>query len=474
MLEAIIRRLKHVKSDKRGISNVLVVLLSLILVVVIVANLVLWNYQMNQLDWEKTQEKPEITNVGCNSQFFTSANEYLTENGEIIRGTYADTRAIDDVYETFREGTIFVTVLYAHQESQMIAGASHYLLEANVADALGTNLVISSHPGGETNVRKLFGKFVFPLSGVTSISASAWTVYYTQRYSVSPGGRFEWGHYGIDVLIRKADGSVRKLIAEDVATSAELTTSWSTVNGTYTFPGYVVENQTDYLEIDFYVHETSRKVDFYLRIDDAALPITEQTRIEGIQMISEHAHYSLSVLSDFLLDVSPYPVEKVKSVEVHVRFRASDPSETWILKAYNWLSGQTDEILRINANTYFQNYVVTLQNWQNYASRDGIMRLKLCDEGPDANQTTIDVDFFGVRIILEGAFFAVKNSGPSTIRLVSIWINNATIHARVDVNYFINSGETEVFVLEDVTLPSRDFVVKIVTDKGNIAVFTGG
>lgn len=50
MLEAIIKRLKH---DRRGISNVIGVMLSLILVVVIVANVVLWSYQMNQFDWER-------------------------------------------------------------------------------------------------------------------------------------------------------------------------------------------------------------------------------------------------------------------------------------------------------------------------------------------------------------------------------------------------------------------------------------
>ena len=60
MLEAIIRRLKR---DKRGVSNVIVVMLSLILIVIIVANVVLWSYQMNQFDWEKMQENIEILNV---------------------------------------------------------------------------------------------------------------------------------------------------------------------------------------------------------------------------------------------------------------------------------------------------------------------------------------------------------------------------------------------------------------------------
>jgi len=58
MLKNIARRLER---DKRGVSNVMVVMLSLVLIVIVVDNIVLWDYQMNQLDWERMQEKIEIT-----------------------------------------------------------------------------------------------------------------------------------------------------------------------------------------------------------------------------------------------------------------------------------------------------------------------------------------------------------------------------------------------------------------------------
>jgi len=57
-LKNIARRLKR---NKRGVSNVMVVMLSLVLIVIVVDNIVLWDYQMNQLDWERMQEKIEIT-----------------------------------------------------------------------------------------------------------------------------------------------------------------------------------------------------------------------------------------------------------------------------------------------------------------------------------------------------------------------------------------------------------------------------
>ena len=57
------RTIIRLRSDRRGVSNIIVVILSLVIMVVIISNVVLWNYQMNQLDWDKTREKIEITEV---------------------------------------------------------------------------------------------------------------------------------------------------------------------------------------------------------------------------------------------------------------------------------------------------------------------------------------------------------------------------------------------------------------------------
>ncbi|MEM3788477.1 MAG: hypothetical protein QXN95_01225 [Candidatus Bathyarchaeia archaeon] len=314
-------------------SNVLVVMLSLILITVIVANVVLWNYQMNQLDIERMHESINITNASrlTRSQWFTAQNEFSTITGSRINGSYADTKSVDGFYETFTEGfpsvpynpsnyalggfTRFVSgsienltkddgvhmtfrsyvsatspqTLYAHRETITIAGATYYLLKNGSADETGINLIYTSASGGETNTRRLFGRFLFPLSGITSIPASTWIIYYRQRYEIGPGGSLTSAHYDVNVLIRKADGTVRTTIATDVASSGSLTTSWATANGTYSFPEYTVVDETDYLEIDFYVHQTSKKVTFYLRIDDQTLAIADQTRAINIFLPSEFA-----------------------------------------------------------------------------------------------------------------------------------------------------------------------------------------
>jgi len=55
--------LHRFKRDQRGVSNIVVIVLSFIVLVVIVSNVILWSYQMNQLDWEKSREKIVISSV---------------------------------------------------------------------------------------------------------------------------------------------------------------------------------------------------------------------------------------------------------------------------------------------------------------------------------------------------------------------------------------------------------------------------
>ncbi len=94
--------MKHLKHDKRGVSNIIVVMLSLVLIVITVTNVILWNYQMNQLDWEKMQEKITLANVEhvTRSPWFTSQEEYAISAGSHVNGTYEDTQIVDGNYET--------------------------------------------------------------------------------------------------------------------------------------------------------------------------------------------------------------------------------------------------------------------------------------------------------------------------------------------------------------------------------------
>jgi len=98
------------------------------------------------------------------------------------------------------------------------------------------------------------------------------------------------GHADVNFLIRQSDGAIRSTIATNVAVSGDLTSTPTTLSGTYAWAAYTVVDQTDYLEIDYYVNVTTAAVGMnaYLRIDDTTLAISNQTRITNIMLPSEY------------------------------------------------------------------------------------------------------------------------------------------------------------------------------------------
>jgi hypothetical protein len=98
--------------------------------------------------------------------------------------------------------------------------------------------------------------------------------------------------------------------------------------------------------------------------------------------------------------------------------------------------------------------------------------MKFCDANPDADQTTVDIDFIGVRAVIEGTKLSLRNDGSVTCHVVAIWILNATSHERYVADFFFNVGISTDYVRADIALPEGNFMTKVVTERGNIAVFT--
>jgi len=212
--------------------------------------------------------------------------------GEI---TVASPNGIFDSISFFKPGYALLT---PHTENTTISGTKYYeLTEATVADGTAAYFYteFAKNEEGEKilenqdqNYRP--ARHVFSLIGIDEIPASTWTAYY--RCYVFGDGQFPrkdgdvW--FVIDILVRKADGTLRTTIASGVA-AAPIDKSeegiWLTKSGTYDFPGYTVEDESDYLEI-VYKGKTQQGPNgnagiMELIIDDGTLPPTDQTRIEG-------------------------------------------------------------------------------------------------------------------------------------------------------------------------------------------------
>jgi len=189
---------------------------------------------------------------------------------------------------------------------------------------------------------------------------------------------------------------------------------------------------------------------------------------------------TLDINGTFSINLLTYPLAYIQSVEIKLRYRVDDTGEKWFLKAYNWAS-QTYSDNGFNSTaghtpvSGWNNYAVNLTNqWRSYVWSDGKVLVKIHDQLPDPTRTNIDIDFLGVRAVINGALFAFQNKGSRTTHLVSLWVNNSTNHRRYDINVFVNSGEALSYQRVDVSLPSGQYTVRVITEQGNTAIYAGG
>ncbi len=71
-----------------------------------------------------------------------------------------------------------------------------------------------------------------------------------------------------------------------------------------------------------------------------------------------------------------------------------------------------------------------------------------------------------------GISIDIKNTGAISLHIVAVWVTNSTVHQRYDANVFLNAGESILYNRTDITVPQGVFLVKVVTERGNIAVFS--
>lgn len=190
--------------------------------------------------------------------------------------------------------------------------------------------------------------------------------------------------------------------------------------------------------------------------------------------------HGFDINGTFAVDLSTYPLIHIQTIEIQLKYRVDDAEEKWYLKAYNW-TAMTYSDNGFNSTTghtpttEWDNYAVNLtDSWRSYMRDDGVMYVQIKDEWFDpTNRTTIDIDFLGVRVAIEGARFVFDNNGSLSSHIVSLWVNNSTIHQRYDISIIINSAEAFTYLRADIHLPVGQYTVKVVTERGNIAIYSG-
>jgi hypothetical protein len=119
-----------------------------------------------------------------------------------------------------------------------------------------------------------------------------------------------------------------------------------------------------------------------------------------------------------------------------------------------------------------KNQTVTV-NPARFRDTSGQWRMKVTGVKSSSAQFDLEVDLIGLQPPSGGPYFLFRNSGTLTSHIVSLWVINSSLHQRYDINVYLNSGQDLVFYRDDIGIPGGQYTVRIVTARGNLAVFSG-
>ncbi len=415
---------------------------------------------MNQLDWEKIKESTTISNVVrvTSSSWFTVENEYLVGKGSLVSGDHTDTQFVDGSYETFREASIpRQETVHPNAEGEYAQWGSLY----PPAKAAHWECCQEDSPDDDDSYVQ------------TTMETWKYEAYNLENHRGS--GTINWVRIYVRAKLTSTETSnFRTLIrTHDIdCESGDINLSTSYQNN---YTQYDTNPNTG-------LAWTWDEIDSLQAGASAKKSGTANIRMTAVWVVINYSPpggYELDLSGTFIIDLSTYPLAYIKTLEIQLRFRVGDADEKWYLRAYNWTaetysdSGFNSTIGHTPA-TGWDYYSVNLTNqWSNYVQDKGTMYVKIVEQGADDTQTSIDIDFLAVRVAIDGTRFTFDNDGSLTSHLVSLWIVNSTNHERYDINVIVNSGKTLNYIRADISVPDGQYTVKVVTERGNIAVYSG-
>jgi hypothetical protein len=207
----------------------------------------------------------------------------------------------------------------------------------------------------------------------------------------------------------------------------------------------------------------------YTQIDDGAAE----------QLVEKYkdppGRYRLGIYNDFMIDSSSFPLTYVKSIQIRLKYSVNSTEDFWHLNAWNWTLGDWSDLgsSKPSSTETWVYFNVTTEDVANLVNAtDGCVRVKVVDRNiGDTTPTLLNIDLLAIRAILKGSCFKFRNSGSLTAHLVALWvIDSGDNHSRYEIHLFMSPGETITY-WTGITWPSSSYVVKVVTERGNLAVF---
>lgn len=446
----------RIREDRRAVSNVIVFVLGLVIIVVVVSNVFLWNYEMNQLDWEKMQEGIEIVNVS----HLTETGSY-NPSGYILDGTTFESGDLSDL--TSDNGTYMTFGSYPSltetpiQNMNFTSDLSNWTYDTGISwENFGSPLSGAGSARGQTAVgrNKLLKGSCEQDFDIAAIPNSALLTFYWKKNYTSAVVTHT-------IEVKLLVGATTKYTWSNT-TIGTIDWTWESIDVT----PYMDETGTWTLELYWDLKNANDpNAQVWANFDDV-----------GIKLVGEHT--------------------------AEVEFIGSSNTENWTQLNWTvdcgWTAASVNVTLQLydytldsyptGGNGYIayasdstpdtdetRNQTITV-NPTHFRNATGYWKIKI--KGVKVTDTRFSlkadwIEFKPTSTSGSGTIFTFKNEGPLTAQLVSLWIVNSTHHQRYDINLIINAGQTLTYTRDDISLASGEYLVKAVTRRGNTAAYAG-
>ncbi len=569
--------LSTIRRDQRGVSNIIVVVLGLVIVVIITSNVILWSYEMNQLDWEKMKENIAIVGVTRVGDVWSyNASEYsLGGSTSWVSGSISDLTSDDGVYMTFRSyysGTDtldFVDNNTSDVDSSADKG-THSNFPAQQAGPDGiTDTLLEGNTAVEqwvspTGYEDLGNEWLDETNAYDDDTGTGamddvpggdtWSQYLVLTHGVITCGKIQYyiGREFTDV--NQVETDIYNGTWTNVYSGAGTWNSWTNVTFTETsvtkmrfrfFNNHPVQSRMAYVyEADFLQSAASVNYELDLEVQWTSVDYDETneelciyaggTGTEDLRV----DYWTGSTWSNLLTDLTANNWNNVSvsltSATFTIRFKGGSEigdafQDSWdidVTLLHVWSDEYTSEV-EFTGSSNMENWSqlnwtvnsawttgsvsVTLQlynytldgyptsgngytaytsdstpntdetesqtinvNPTHFRNATGYWKMKV--KGVKTTDTQFDskIDWIEFKVAkTTGTIFTFENGGSLTCHLVSLWTINSTVHERHDMSVFVNSGDTLSYSRMDIILSSGQYTVKVVTARGNIAVYSG-
>jgi hypothetical protein len=424
-------------------------MLSLVLIVIIVGNVFLANFQMNQVDMEKMQENLVLSKVAETTQTsppYTVQDDFKIAAGSVVSGNFADTQTLGSKCETFRQAT--VKGVQAVTNTKSPTSTSGTWVSPTEAYTDGGSYASSTNK----NEQQIYGGYGF------AVPTGATVTQVRVRLDA-----YQTKNDNLQVEVSVDGGSKFLEKSETLSLTKTETTYWVDVTEWTTWTPAYVNNLATRV-----THAQSNSG--AVKLDWIPVEVTYAVA----------SSYALSISNSFRVDLGTYPLSQIGTIQIQLRYNVSSLGDTWFIQAYNWRTSTWSSNGFDNPNG---NVPATTGTWNDYivnvpadyVKKDtGEVQVRFFSGGSSTTQTDVSVDFFCVTAVLDSPFqVKTVNSSPETVHVVAVWVNTESAHTRYSKDVYFNSGEAITNLLDGIKLPSEEFVVKVITERGNVFVYAG-